>query len=122
MNLLAQSMDDIFGKVKPPPGTEAIAGDPVEGLGKIISLGVKLFITGAGLILLAYLLWGALDWIISNGEKEKVQKAQNKITYALVGMLAVFIIIVIYGVMAGDILGIIENTPDGWKLKISTFR
>ena len=122
MNLLTQNVEDIFGKVKPPPGTEAIAGDPVEGLGKIIGLAINLFITGAGLFLLVYLLWGAFDWITSNGEKEKVQKAQNKITYALIGMILIFVVIVVYGVIAGDILGIIQNTPDGWKLKISTFR
>lgn len=122
MKLFAQNVEDIFGKVKPPPGTEAIAGDPIEGISKIIGLAIKLFITGAGVFLLLYLLWGSLDWIQSNGEKEKVTKAQNKITFALVGMILVFVVIVVYGVVAGDILGIIENTPDGWKLKISTFR
>lgn len=122
MNLLAQSMQDIFGKVAPPPGSEAIAGDPIEGLGKLISLAIKLFITGAGLMLAAYLLWGAYDWITSGGEKEKVSKAQNKITFALVGMVLVFIVITGYGLIAGDILGIIVNTPDGWQLKISTFK
>lgn len=122
MKVFADEVSDIFGKVKPPPGTEAIAGDPIEGIGKLLGLGIRLFITGAGILLLIYMLWGTLDWITSNGEKEKVSKAQNKITFALVGMLLVFVVLVVFGVVAGDILGIIVNTPDGWQLKISTFK
>lgn len=123
MKLLADDMSGIFGKVKPPPGTEAIAtGNPVEGLAKLFALGIKLFITGAGMILLVYLLWGAIDWITSNGEKERIAKAQNKITNALIGMVLIFVVLTVYGVIAGDILGIIKRTDQGWEFKISTYK
>ena len=120
--IIAQKIDDIIGKVTPPIQNSLANGDPIEALGKVIGVGINLFITAAGLFLLVYLLWGAFDWITSSGEKEKIQKAQNKMTYALVGIVLVFIVISVFGIITGNILGIVENTPTGWKLKISTFQ
>lgn len=34
-----------------------------------------------------YFLWGAWDWLISEGDKQKVADARNKITQAIVGFL-----------------------------------
>ena len=33
-----------------------------------------------------YLIWGAIDWITSGGDKAKYESARNKITYALIGL------------------------------------
>ena len=70
-------IDEIFGKVTPPPGMNIGPGDPVEGLGQLIGWGINIFITLAGMFMLVYLLWGAFDWISSSGEKEKITKAQK---------------------------------------------
>ena len=72
--------------------------------------------------MLVYLLWGAFDWINSSGEKEKLTKAQQKITNALLGMVLIFAILVVFNVLAGQMLGIVEQTPDGFRLKIPTLR
>ncbi len=117
---LAQGVDSIFGKISPPPGvSSSMASDPVGGLAKLIGTTVNLFVVSAGLILLIYMLWGAFDWIVSEGDKERVAKAQAKITNALIGMVLVFVVLVVFGVLTGQILGIIENEPGvGWKIKI----
>lgn len=116
---LAQNVDDIFGKISPPPGiSSSMASDPVAGLGKFIGTVVNLVIVASGLFMLIYLLWGAFDWIASGGEKEKVEKAQQKITNALIGIVLVFVVLTIFGVFTGEILGIIKISNGVWQLQI----
>jgi len=115
-------IDEIFGKVTPPPGMNIGPGDPVEGLGQLIGWGINIFITLAGMFMLVYLLWGAFDWISSSGEKEKITKAQSKITNAIIGMIIIFIVLVGFNLVAGQLLGIVEQTPDGFRLKIPTLQ
>src|SRR3989339_1774951 len=96
-------------------------GDPVASLGVFIGWGINIFITIAGLFMLVYLLWGAFDWISSAGEKEKLTKAQNKITNALIGIVLVFVVLVVFNLLAGNILGIIvvdPNNPNGFQIKL----
>jgi len=41
----------------------------------------------AALLLLLYLIWGAIEWISSGGDKSKVEKARNRITQSVIGMI-----------------------------------
>ncbi len=122
MILLAADVKDIFGHISPPAGMGSPTGDPISDLGRLLGLGINIFLTIAGLASLAYLLWGAFDWITSNGEKEKIQKAQSKITNAAIGLILVFVVFAVFGLLAGDLLGIVVNTPQGWQLKIPTLQ
>lgn len=116
---LAQGVDDIFGKISPPPGvSSSMASDPVTGLGKFIGTIVNLSIVTLGFFMLIYLLWGAFDWIVSGGDKEKVTKAQSKITNALIGMFLVFVVLTVFGVFTGEILGIIKIDNGVWQIQI----
>lgn len=120
MKYLADSVTDLFGTVEPPSGMNVGGSNPVEGVGKLIGFGVNIFILVAGIFLLIYMLWGAFDWIISNGEKERIQKAQSKITNALIGMLLIFVVIVIFNVIAGNVLKIVTPSEDGWIFNLPT--
>jgi amino acid transporter len=120
MKYLSQ-VEDIFGTVEPPKGMDiGGGGDPISGLGQLVGWGINMFIIGAGLFMIFYLFMGAFDWINSGGEKEKITKAQQKITNAIIGMVLVFGVIIIFNLVAGQLLGVIENTPDGFRLKIPT--
>lgn len=122
MKLLAdQAIDDLFGGISPPPAMNVGGNDPVQGLGKFIGFGIQMFILVAGLFMLLYLLWGAFDWISSSGEKEKITKAQNKITNALIGIVLVFVVLVVFNLLAGNILGIIVPIEGGgFQIKLPT--
>lgn len=48
------------------------------------------------LLLLLYLLWGALDWITSGGDKGKTEKARDKMTGASIGILVLSSVVVIF--------------------------
>jgi hypothetical protein len=122
MKLLAdKAIDDLFGGISPPAAMNVGGADPVQGVGKLIGFGIQMFIMIAGLFLLIYLLWGAFDWIVSNGEKERITKAQSKITNALIGMLLIFVVLTIFNLLAGNILKIVEpNGSGGFNLKLPT--
>jgi len=120
MKLVADAATDaIFGKVSPPAGMNIGGGStPTQALGTFIGWGINIFITVAGLFMLLYLLWGALDWINSSGEKEKLTKAQQKITNAIIGMVIVFVVLVVFNVLAGQMLGIVTPGSNGFEIKL----
>ncbi|MDO8741720.1 MAG: hypothetical protein Q7J11_01080, partial [Candidatus Roizmanbacteria bacterium] len=114
MKLLAdQAIDDLFGGITPPAAMNIGGSDPVQGVGKFLAFGINMFILISGLLLLIYLLWGAFDWISSGGDKEKITKAQNKITNAIIGMLLIFVVLAVFIALAGNSLGIIRPNGSG---------
>ena len=116
MKLLAeadQGIKDLFGGISPPDAMNLGGDDPSQGLGNFIGFGIRMFILIAGMFLILYLLWGAFDWINSGGEKERLTKAQNKITNALIGIVLIFVVLTAFNLLAGNILGIIVADPDG---------
>lgn len=111
--------NDIFGCITPPvnlPGSEG--NNPAAGVSNLFTVIIRLVITVAALLTLVYLLWGGLDWVTSGGEKEKVVKAQQKITYAVIGIIFIVLSFGIFGVVAGNILGIVTLTGTGFTFSL----
>ncbi len=113
------AVNRIFGGTVQPVIT-SLPADPREALGRVIGIGINLFILVVIFFLLIYMLWGAFDWITSSGEKEKIAKAQNKIVNALLGMFIAFGVLSLFGIITGNILGLFIQTPTGWIFNIPT--
>jgi len=62
-------------------------------LSDIIAFVIRGFFILAGLAAILYLLQGAFAWITSGGSKENVQKAQEKIQAAVLGLIIIFIVL-----------------------------
>lgn len=93
--------------------------DPLTSVGTLFSSSVKIFLIVGALIAFIYMLWAGLDWITSEGDKDKLAKARLKMTHAIIGMMILFGIFTIWGFIAGDILGIItKNSSGGFSIKI----
>lgn len=79
------------------------------GLGVILANAIKIVLAIALIAVLFMLVFGAFEWIISGGEKEKVGNARNRITHALIGLAILglaFVILTIVGNIVGvNILG-----------------
>jgi magnesium-transporting ATPase (P-type) len=124
MRLLADvdpAVQELFGGISPPDAMNVGGKNPVQGLGKLVAFGINMFITIAGIFLIIYLLWGAFDWISSAGEKEKITKAQNKITNALIGIILVFVVLTVFNLLAGNLLGIVKPIDGGgFEIKLPT--
>ena len=67
-------------------------------LAGIMTFMVRLIFVIAGIAALFFLLWGAVQWVTSGGEKEGIEKARNRIVAAVVGllMLAVVVFLIVF--------------------------
>ncbi len=57
----------------------------------ILQVGINLLFVAAIIVFLFYFLWGAIRWIASEGDKNKIQMARGKITYSILGLVIVLI-------------------------------
>jgi hypothetical protein len=81
-------VDDPRGAIENPVLKEGGTIADVES-NPLAPLLVRLWRTmmiGGGLILLLYLIWGAIDWMMSEGDPEKLKSARSKIIHAGAGM------------------------------------
>lgn len=60
-----------------------------EDLGSFVSRSFSAVILVAGLATFMYLVYGGVEWIMSGGDKGKLEGARNKITQAIVGLAIV---------------------------------
>lgn len=54
--------------------------------GTFLSRAIDAVIIVGGLAVLLFLVWGAIDWLVSEGDKEKMSSAKGKITNAVIGL------------------------------------
>lgn len=96
----------------------SIGGTPIPlpsgarnyALSNIISTAVSLFIFLAIILSLFYIISGGVDIITANGEKEKVNKARQKLTFAAIGLVVVFLSFLIVSII-GQFFDIKLLTP-----------
>lgn len=112
-----------FKIVQPPGyGINPSAGGSAEGIvGIILKNVVALFFVVGGIGALIFFLWGAVEWIFSGGDKEKVAAARKRITNSLIGLALLslaFVIVSVFGRIVGfnplgtlQIPGLGENLP-----------
>lgn len=89
-------------------------GDDNTGLsnaGNIISAIISLFLVIGTVAALLYMLLGGIGWIISDGDKGKLEQARNRILQAVLGLIVVAASWALWLLM-GNFLGInFQNIP-----------
>ncbi len=89
-------------EIKGPPGV------PTGGKGMFenaLGVGINILFLIAILLSLLYLIWGGIDWSRSEGDKQKVDSAKKRVTYAVVGLVITFLAFFIIRVF-GSIFGV----------------
>ncbi len=76
------------GKIVNPPSQLPRGG--LSALAKAINVALNLLLVFALVYALIMILWGAVLWISSSGEKQNVEKAREKIKFALIGLILAF--------------------------------
>ncbi len=66
---------------------------------QIVTFLVRFFFFIAGLAALIFLILGALSWVTSSGDKEKVEAAQKKIQAAVVGLIVLVAVVSLVAVL-----------------------
>lgn len=101
------SFDSIFGRVEPPQSLKALFGPgitPDQAITEVLSKVVELIYIVAGIIFVLYILWGAVEFIYSEGNKEQVTEARRRIIYAIIGIIILSVAFVVLRVL-GQITG-----------------
>ena len=86
-----------------------------KSIGQFISAGLTLIFIIALIAVLVMLVWGALQWIFSGGDKEAVASARNRILHALIGLAVLAIAIALVN-LAGVFVGINILSPQGFTI------
>ena len=91
-----------------------VAGMPeggVDTLGKILQVSITLLFITVTIAALIFLILGGIQWIISQGDKTKVEAARKRITYAIIGLIVAFASYFIISVI-GNFFGVkLLNIP-----------
>ena len=96
-----------FGTITPPQALQNfLRGDPTGAgaIGKLLTNIIGLFYAVAIIVLIFMIVWGAYDWMTSEGDKEKLSSAQKKLINAFVGILlfaVAFAVIQVLGTFTG---------------------
>ena len=75
--------------IVPPRGILHTGG--ASSLNNIISVGLNLAVMVAIIVCLFTLVWGGFDWLTSEGDKQKVGKARQRLVMSILGLIVVFI-------------------------------
>ncbi len=74
-------------------------------LENIIGTGFNLLILAAVLLCLIYLIWGGINWMMSEGDKQKLNQAKQKLVYSIIGLVIVFMSFLMINVFYWFFLG-----------------
>ncbi len=109
-------------------------GFRIPNLSEILTFAIRGFFIVAGLLALMYLLLGAMAWVTSGGNKENVDKARDKITAAVLGVILIVAVLAIIvtleriafggnlclGVSCGITIPSLLTCPDGTRPPVGT--
>lgn len=107
------NINDVLGKISPPPAIQAW-GTGAAGISNLLNNIITLIYTVAAVVFVFMFLIGAIQWILSGGDKEAVSKARERIIHAIIGitLLALaFLIIKIVGTLTGFTFFKGQNDP-----------
>lgn len=89
-------------------------GSEATGLtnaGNLISAIISLFLLVSLIASLIYFIIGGLSWILSDGDKGKLEQARNRITQAIIGLIIVASSWAIW-TLVGNFIGLdVNNLP-----------
>lgn len=84
-------------------------GVPTGGLDttgqNAIWVGIELFLVGAILLFIYYVIRGGINMTTSGGDKEKFQRGRERVRYAIIGLIVVFLSLFIVNFI-GTLFGI----------------
>jgi hypothetical protein len=90
----------LFGTIKTPSQLSGVAGlSGGDAISFILNRAVFLFFSFAAVAFIIMFLWGAVQMVISAGDKEAVAKARGKITWAIIGVVLLSLAFFIFEVL-----------------------
>lgn len=86
-------------------------------LNKFLPMLINALFIIASLLTFFLLIFGAIQYLLSGGEKAAVESAKNRITHALIGLVLVFCVYALYKLI-GDFFGLNLTTINLDQIKL----
>lgn len=67
-----------------------------ENVGEFLNFFLRIVVVASALLTFFYLIWGALEWITSGGDKGNIERARSKMIAAVIGLVLVSASLAIY--------------------------
>lgn len=99
------AVEDIMGKVTPPPGVDVYGEIQKGGLVNFLNNLLKLLIIVAGLYALINLIFAGYQFISAGGDPKNVEKAWSKIWQSLLGLFIVAAAFALAGIIGWLMFG-----------------
>lgn len=90
-SLALASQANAQGVFQAPGGFGNVFSLSGNNLGKYVGEAVQFILIIATIIALFFLIWGGVRWILSGGDKSKVEEARKTIIGAIVGLVITFL-------------------------------
>jgi len=75
--------------------------NPETGFGSFLSGLLSAIMVVAVLLVMLYLIWGAVEWISSAGDKGKTEKARDRMTQAIIGLIVLAATLALMSIVQG---------------------
>jgi hypothetical protein len=86
-NLLAKNPEDVFGQIAAPSSIQSLVSKGGAGGISLVIKNLIILIYQVAIILFLFMvIFSALQWITSGGDKEKVAGARGRLTNAIIGL------------------------------------
>ncbi len=92
------------------PAIPSLPEDGGQALAKYIAIIWQTIVIIGGLAVLIYMAWGALDWIFSGSDTERLKRAKDKMFNSILGLVFLVLSFVIVKFIS-SILGLEILTP-----------
>lgn len=90
---------------KNPGGHIAISNNPGEDFARVLKNTITILFAVGAMAFTIMIVWGAVSWILSGGDKEQIAGARKRITQAIIGLVLLSLSFVVM-VVLGQILNI----------------
>ncbi len=96
---LAQNVTDVFGTITRPPQLSGVPKDGAGGINFLLDNIIGIFFSAGAIAFIIMFVWGAVQMILSGGDKEAIAKSRAKITWAIVGVALLSLSYVIFALL-----------------------
>lgn len=115
MKQFTLSIPNPQGTLTPLEGPDQLPSGGLEGAGaNLIQLAINLLFVFGIITAIVFIFISGIQWIMSGGEKQKLQNARNRLVYSFVGLIVIVIAFTIINIIVTLFAGnpkFFLNTP-----------
>lgn len=109
--LLAQNKWSVFPVTDPSKWTLRDLFDPYNNSGILIN-GIRLLLLIAGAAAVIYIILGAYNYLTALGDEKRAETAKNTITWAIIGLVVIFLSAILVSYLWNFLTGVNPNLPN----------